>query len=166
MANHRDPGAVGPDLQLLRRRRPEGVPRREKHPLALRGIEVGQLADRGGLAHPVDPDDQNHRRLALRVKRPLGREGLDQQLLERTQRLGAGAQLLSLDPLAQLFDQLFSGGKTGIGQHQLLEQLLVGVLVNPVGLLHLTDRTENRIPGLGQTPSQFFKKAHTLLLFL
>ena len=54
------PRPLGPDGELLRRRRPEGVPGAQQHLFALPLPPGGQLADGGGLAHPVHPDEQHH----------------------------------------------------------------------------------------------------------
>ena len=77
-----------PDLQLLDRGGPERVAGRDCHPLA-RGAELaGKLADCGGLAGTVDPDDEddlqptgeNRQRSCDRLKDPfnlLGQHSLD-----------------------------------------------------------------------------------------
>ena len=51
-------GPLGPDFQLVCRRRPEGVRRAEEALLPAVAQEVRHLADGGGFPHAVDPDEE------------------------------------------------------------------------------------------------------------
>ena len=53
LSNHRDVVALAPDLQLLNRRRTEGIARRQHHRFALLLELTRQLADGGGFTHTV-----------------------------------------------------------------------------------------------------------------
>ena len=99
------PGALGPGLELLDRRRPVGVGRGDDHrqpELARAG--AGELADRRRLAGPVDADDHDHRRPGAQVERgrlgpgELGQQ-LDQPRLDRVRRRSI-RPLLDLAPRA------------------------------------------------------------------
>ena len=61
----RDVRPVGPHAELVDGCRPEGVGRSEDHRVAGCGVAARELADRRGLAGPVDPHDEHDRRPAL-----------------------------------------------------------------------------------------------------
>ena len=71
-----------PDAQLLTGRRPEGIRRTQQHLFALALQPIGQLADGGGLAHPVDADHQHHAGLGLRHQRLIRLHQLGHDLAE------------------------------------------------------------------------------------
>ena len=91
----------------------------------------------------------------------VGLEHRNQQFFEGGQRLGAGVQFFLFYPLAQLVHQLFGDLKPHIRENQLLKQFLIGILGDPVGIFQFADRAKDRLPGLGESPAQFFKKAHS-----
>jgi hypothetical protein len=55
---------LGPHAQLVGCRSTEGVARRQEDTAARRRLGGGQLADRGGLAHAVYPDEEPDRHAA------------------------------------------------------------------------------------------------------
>ncbi len=63
MPDHLNACTICPDLKLFDRRSTKSVRRTEKHLPAARLEVRRQLPDRGSLAHSIDPDHQNHRRL-------------------------------------------------------------------------------------------------------
>ena len=86
-ANDVDAGACRPDLELLDRRRAERIGRADERILPFAPDQMGQLADRRGLARPVDADDERH----LRPR------GDDDGPIDRAEH----AQDLLLDQIAQ-----------------------------------------------------------------
>ena len=144
------PGPVRPDGQLVGGGSPEGVGGTEQHLFPLLAQLMADLADGGGLTHPVHSDEQDHRRAGGEVQRRL----------PHVHHVGdasahAGARLLHrLDvlvphPAAQFLHQLQSGVHPCVRQNQGLLQLVVKV----VGEF----RTE---AGKDVDLFQFVKKAH------
>ena len=89
----------------------------------------GQLADGGGLSHPVDADEQNHRGLAAHVHVGAPQVQVLRQDLPHTLPGALGV----LDPLVlaarpQLVHRLHSGLRAQVGHHQGFLQLLIKVL--------------------------------------
>ena len=94
---------------------------------------AGDLADRGGLAHPVDADEQPHVRapgdavvevqLAIGPAEALGHVGLER--IEQRRRLG---DLLGLDPRLEVVDQGVGHGDADVGAQQRLLELVPGVV--------------------------------------
>ena len=123
---HLGAGALAPNLELLDRRGAEGVAGGEHDFLAAIAVELGELADRRGLAAAVDTDHQKHEGLMRRVDRErlLGRlQGVDDAL-------GQGrADFLAADLLVearafQLLGDLLREAETEIGTDQQLFELV------------------------------------------
>ena len=100
--------ALRPDRQLLARRRPEGVARREHDAAALGEQPVRELADGGGLARAVDPHHQNDVGLDRRDRsmsgRSTGRQDVHHGLAQRGEQGIHIVELLARDPPAQLIE--------------------------------------------------------------
>ncbi|MNS37603.1 hypothetical protein D3C72_698250 [compost metagenome] len=135
LGDHRDLVALAPDLQLLYRRRTEGVAGGEHDFLAFQLQFLRQLADGGGLAGTVDADDQNHERLVLRGDfqwlldgfehgRQLGLQGF-------VQGIGV-SQFLARNLLRQTLNDHRGGFDTDVGSQQtgleVLEQFVINNL--------------------------------------
>jgi hypothetical protein len=132
--------ALAPGLQLFAGSSTEGVAGGQQHALAL-GLEIlGQLADRGRLAGPVDPGDHDHVGLVGGVierllKRLQGFEqGVGQRLLDRFRRV----QLVALGRLLQFVEQMgrrldaaVAGQQQGF---QFLEQFVIDLAAREDGL--------------------------------
>ena len=70
--------ALGPDLELLLRRRAERVRRADEHRAAVLAELLRELADRRRLAGSVDADDEDHARAGVeREDRRAAEERLD-----------------------------------------------------------------------------------------
>ena len=124
-------GPLGPDRQLLRGGGPEGIPRRQQDPVPIGLQAVGQLADGGGLAHAVDPDHQDHRRLAGQVQAGLShRQHFHQNLPQAGFYLLRLFDLPLLYPLPQGLHRLQGGLHPHIREDQGLLQFLKKVLIH------------------------------------
>ena len=105
VGNHVHLVALAPARQLLARRRPERVARRQQHRLIDLMQMARQLADRRRLAGPVHPGDHHHQRISpvhvdgLLQRRQKLRQDVDQRRLQRCRIVDP----VALGPLAQLF---------------------------------------------------------------
>src|SRR3954447_8067087 len=75
--------APGPDLDLLLRRRAEGVARRDEHRVAVLGEPSRELADRRRLARAVDADDEDQAGTPVEFEAPGVAEHRGDLLLQR-----------------------------------------------------------------------------------
>jgi hypothetical protein len=154
LGDHRDAVAFAPDLQLLDRRRAEGIACGQHDLLAFALKLLRQLADGGGLARTVDTDDQDHERLVLRRD--------DQRLFDRAQQgsqfflqglvqgIGIG-QLLARDFLGQALDD--DGGRLDahVGRQQAGLDLVEEIVVDGLFAKEQTGHAlANAGAGLGQ----------------
>jgi len=92
---------IGPDGQLLDRRRPERIPGAQNHPFALVAEQTRQLGDRRRLARAVNAHDHDHRRAG-------GGKG------DRLFRLGQKFQKFGLDDLENIFHADDAGAMVGL----------------------------------------------------
>ena len=151
-----------PDGELVGRRGAERIRRREQDTVALLLELGGELADRRRLADAVDADDKHDRWLRREQEHGvLHLEDAREDLHELLFHLGAGAQLLELDGLAQLGDGLCRRFHAGIGEDErfleVLEKFLVARLIGGknAGQLGVHLRL-----GLGQALFDLIKKSH------
>ncbi len=132
LGNDRDFVALTPDLQLLHRRRTEGVTGGEHDFLAFQLQFLRQFADGRGFAGTVDAHHQDHERLVLRGdfqrlfdrlehRRQFGLQGL-------VEGVGIG-QLFARDLLRQALDDHRSGLYPNVGGQQtgfqVIEQFVI-----------------------------------------
>ena len=139
------PCAVSPDLQLLAGSSTEGIARSQHHPLALPGVVIGQFGNAGGLAHAVDPNDQNDGGLAAQVHLSFRRHLLGNDVAQGICRLFAGLEALFLHAVAQLVHQMDRHIAAHVGQDQLFFQLIVHVIVDHAA----GERIHNAAPEAG-----------------
>ena len=154
--------ALCPDGELVSRCGAERVRRREENTVALLLELGGELADRRRLADSVDADNEHDRRLRREQEHGvLHLEDPREDLHELLFHLGAGAQLLELDGLAQLCDGLGRRLHAGVGEDErflkVLEKFLVARLIGGknAGQLGVHLRL-----GLGQALFDLIKKSH------
>ena len=132
LCNHRHLVAIAPHLQLFHRGRAEGVSGRQHHRATLGHIAPRQLADGGGLAHPVHAHHQDDEGLLARhVQGLLAGLQQTQQLLPQgcLQALGVG-KFLARYPLGEVADDIPGGIHAHVGQQQARFQLLEQALIN------------------------------------
>ena len=132
LSNHRDVVALAPDLQLLNRRRTEGIARRQHHRFALLLELTRQLADGGGFTHAVHADHQNNKwRFAFNIKRFVNFcENFTHLVFQQAvQRFGV-TQLLAARPFGQISDDLTGGFHPNVRNQQLLFQLFKQIVVD------------------------------------
>ncbi len=119
--------ALGPDLKLLAGGGAEGVGGAKQHAAALLLPAVGQLGDGGGFAGAVDPDQEDHVRLAVRSllhrDRRLGEgsggaEQRGQFLPQGLAKRGGIGEVTALDPLAQALEDFRGGFHPQVGAQQ------------------------------------------------
>src|SRR5690606_7229501 len=112
LGNDRYLVALTPDLQLLDRRRPEGIARGEQDRLALVLEALGQLANGRGFANAVNPDHQDDIGLIAVIqfqRRAAGLEQITQLLFQRLVELFGVLQLFALQFCGErIYD--FGGG--------------------------------------------------------
>ena len=119
-------GTLPPHLELIDRGGAEGIAGRQQNALPVLAVEVGELADGGGLAGAVDADDQHHKRLVCRVDGERSGHGLQ----DRGHFIGEGAAQLFLGDrgivprLGQPTGDLGRRGDTEIGDDQELLELI------------------------------------------
>ena len=128
--DQRDPGAVGPDLQLLAGGGTEGVACSQHDPATLTGVVIGQLGNAGGLAHAVHANDQNDGRLAGKIHLGIRCHFLGNDVAQGIRRLFAGLQALFVHAVAELIHQFDGHFAADIGQDELFFQLIVKVIVD------------------------------------
>ena len=121
-----------PQLQLVGRSRPERVASGEDHPPAFALLTHRHLADRGRLAHPVDPDEQPHGRRPGRgpVQLTLPFQATDQLFAQSLNQLLRGSQTVAPGSLLEAREQLVGRQDADIGQHQGLLELVPCLLVD------------------------------------
>ena len=127
-----------PRLQLVGGSRAERVRRAEHDTTPVGDQDACQLAGRGGLAGAVDADDEDDggtARVWQRPDRPVERrvELLDQDPLEQRPGLTRGADRVGRELGAQRLDDGGRRGRTEIGHHQRVLDLLPAVLVEIAG---------------------------------
>ena len=128
--DHVDAGAVGPDLQLVDRRRTERV-RSAQDDLASGGLEVvGHLADGRGLADAVDADDQDDRRSGQEVDGLVLAEHVGDDLLDDFTDFRRVRDAGRLHPVLRLFDDLLRRHNTDVGHDEHFDEFLVEVLID------------------------------------
>jgi hypothetical protein len=127
LRDHRYAGALSPALKLLHRRGSEGVAGRQHHRATLARQQARQLADGGGLADPVDPDEEHHvgPLVGIDAKRLLQRpEQVHQQAGQRAMQRHGVVQLTALHPLGQLHHDLARGLHADVREQQSRLELL------------------------------------------
>ena len=141
--------ALCPDVQLVDRRRTEGIGSRQQHVVALVGQQLCHLADGRGLADAVDTGDKND-----------GGKGGDVQLLAALQHFGDGVpqqkfdgsgirDVILLNDVAQLVADFLGGGHAHVAHNQQLLQLLKQFVVNlGEGAEHRVDLTDDSLARL------------------
>ena len=158
---------VGPDDELVDRRRAEGVRRAEQHLLALRLVHGRHFADRGRLARAVDADHQDH-----------GGDRHEPHVLAAVEQLGDDVLQLFLD-LARLFDlfapdallellhHLHGGVDAHVAHDEDLLQLRIEVVLKGIeGIEHVVDRAGHLVPGLRQAEVDLAEYSHKCKLLL
>ena len=95
---------VGPDLQLFAGGGTEGIACTSMTFL-LTGIEIGQLGNAGGLAHPVHADDQNDGGSAVQLHLSFGAHLIGNEVAQFIAGLLTGFQALLVHPVPQLVHQ-------------------------------------------------------------
>ena len=170
-------GAVRPDLQLFAGGSTEGVTGRQHHALALAGIVIGELGDAGGLAHAVDTDDQNDRRLAGKVHLGVRRHFFGNDVAQGIGGFFAGLQALFAHAVAQLVHQTHSHFAAHVRKDELFFQVIVHVVVDDTAGQGVEDIAPEAGAGLFQTRFHFFlffffvflaksEEPHSVLLLL
>ena len=118
LRDHRHAVALAPDLQLLDRRRAEGVACGEHDLAALVGETTRELADGRGLARAVHADDQDHERTLGRVdhERPADRRhDAEHGLAQRAEQRVEVAEFLARHLPAQAAQDLLRGLDADVG---------------------------------------------------
>ncbi len=132
--------AFTPGLQLLPRCRPEGIAGSQQNALALILEILGQLADGGGLAGPVDAGDHDDERfVGADIQRLFEgleniEEGIGQSLLDafrRIQLVAFGAGLEIIEQILGRFDAHIAGQEQGF---QVFQQFVVNLAPGEQGL--------------------------------
>ena len=130
--HHRHARAVCPFAELFRRRRAEGVRRRDHGlPSGLR-VLVCDLADRGRLADAVHADDQKNRGSLVAHKRFVGAHRVRDQPFQRLPCIRALGELVRLDLCAQPVQQPFRRLHAHISKDHGFFELLIEVVVDAV----------------------------------
>ena len=132
LGNHRNVVPLAPHLQLLNRRRTEGIARRQHHRFALLLELTRQLADSRGFTHAVNTHHQNNKwRFAFNIKRFINFcENFTHLVFQQAvQGLGI-AQLFAACPFGQAGDDLTGGFHPHVSDQQLLFQLFEEIVVD------------------------------------
>ena len=163
LADNGRAAAACPDFQLVGCRRPEGIRRHQQHPLSLPGQLGGDLADGGGFAHAVDPDDQHHAGGGAQIKRRVPHvQHVHQDFLQGCLGLLGLLQMPLPNRLAQPLHSFRRRVHAQVGQNQALLQFVVKVLVQ-LGIAgkDASQGVAEGIPGFGKSCLDFIKKSHT-----
>ena len=159
------PGALRPDGELLHGRGAEGIGGADHDLLALGGQHGRELADGGGLPHPVHAHDEHDIRLLGEIEGldggvvPVDIQKLPDLVADEVHELVHGHVLVLLHPVLEVLDHLEGGvhahvrGQQGLlqrvqhvvvhlglahdGPSQLLEEVQVGLLDSLVENTHL-----------------------------
>ena len=123
-------GPVRPDLQLLAGGGTECITGRQHHLAALTGVVIGQLGNAGGLAHAIDADDQDHRRVPVQRHLGLRLHLLGNEVPQLVGGLLTGLQAFLVHPVAQLVHQFDGHFAAHVGQDELFFQAVVEVIVD------------------------------------
>ena len=123
-------GALRPGFKLFARRRAEGIAGSQQHPLAEVFVKVGELRDRRCLADAVDPDDEDHGRMAGKIHLVMRGDFKPDDLTQRLEGLLAGFEVVGFHLVAQLVNQAHGGRGADVGQDQLFFEVVVQVVVN------------------------------------
>ena len=127
--HHRHTGAVTPDLELLHRRRPERVARRDHHGLAGSPELAGELTDGCGLPGAVDPDNQHRLRSSGVERHRLGDRFHDPGDLIREKTF----HLLDAEALSRMaFGDVARHPERGVNSEIRRDQQLLQTLQHPV----------------------------------
>ena len=132
MTHHRHACAVRPLAELFRSRRAERVRRRDHRLSAGLRVLVCDLADRGGLADAVDPDDQDRRRSLVRRKRRIDAHGVCDQLRKRGLCLRALGHLLRLHAVSERVQKTLGRFHAHVGKDHRLFEFLIEIVVDAV----------------------------------
>ena len=147
------PRPLGPDGELVGGGGPEGVAGAEEDllPLSLQG--GGQFADGGGLAHAVDPDEEDHRGAGGEVQALVSHcQHVLEHPAQTVPHLLLVLELLALHPALELLHRLEGGVHTHVGQDEGLLQLIVKVVVDggearkDVQLFDFVKKSHNFLP--------------------
>ena len=164
MAHDLRTGALGPYGELIGGGSAEGIARAQQHPLSLADKLMGELADRRGLAHAVDADHQDHRRLRLQLQRRVANlQLLAHQLNKALARLMPLAKALFPGQALHALDKLFRRGGADVGEHQKLLQIVVKILVVRRVVLKQRLQLLHVFPGLRQPGENLIEKAHVFI---
>ena len=161
------PGALRPLGQLLDGRRAERVGGADEHGLAGLLPQVpGELADRRGLAGPIDASDHDHRRRGEQLDRSFGRPGDVGHQLDEAAREGLAAlELAALRLLLELLDDLGRRRGADVGHDQRLLQALPRLFVERLEQRRL-DLGGERLAGLREVVAQAPEEPAAPLLVL
>ena len=159
-------GALCPDGELLRSSRAEGVCCRQENFLSFLMETTGELADGGGLAHPVDAYHQNDfRMVAIFLIDGVILQKLHHRLFhERHDFIGMMDGALG-DAAANLSHQVVGGTHTDVAgeEHhfQIFQKLFIdGGIADDYAL----DIADEALLGLGESFFNFVKKSHMSVL--
>ena len=132
-AHDRNPCALGPQLELLSGRRPEGVSGGKDDGAAVCDLATGDLADRRRLSDPVHSHEEpDIRRTLFETERhAAGRvERLAKVFLERVENGFGPFQVAGADPRPEVFDQSRRRLHADIGPQECFFQVVPGRLVD------------------------------------
>ena len=162
------PGPSGPDLQLIRCRRTEGIRRAQQHLFPVVLHLMGQLADGGGFAHTVDADHQNDAGLGGKLQLGVAHiQHLHQNVLQGLPHLVGTFEMLHIHLFPELLHGLHRRVHAQIRQNQALLQVVIKIVVNAMeARKNPAQGILEALPGFGQSGLDFFKKAHVPLSFL
>src|SRR5947209_2077467 len=154
--------ALRPHLELLGGRRAKRVRGNHHHALALRAQQRRELADRRGLAAPVDADDEDDRGLRLEIEPHLGqREKVLHVAAEALDHLIARLVAVLLGDDAQRVDDLRRRRHAEVGlDEELLEVVPQLVVDRAPRERHRLQLAAERLPRAGQRRLDLSEPTH------
>ena len=155
--------ALGPDFQLVRRCRPEGIRSHQQDPLPGFHLLLGDLSNRGGLSHAVNSDHQDHAGLGAQVQGRISHiQHIGEDLTQSLPGLRCLFQVLLPHRLFEPLHRLTGSLHTQVRQDEAFGQLVIEIIVNfgKAGK-DTAQGIAQRGPGLCHSGLDFFKKAHT-----
>ena len=153
-----DAVALAPGGELLAGGGTEGVAGGQQHALALALEMLGQLADRGGFAGPIDAGDHDHERLLVVGFQRLfeRREQGSQTLRQGCPQLGRGFQLVTLDGGLEFGEQPVGRLDAAIGHQQRALKIFEQFIVDLRPAEKLRQRRVERGTGAGKAGLEAF----------
>ena len=162
LADNGSAAAPRPDFQLIRRGSPEGISRHQQHVFPLIHKLLGDFPDGSGLAHTVDPDDQDHTGLGGKIQLRVSHvQHIHQDILQSGLCFLGCFQVLLTNGLPKSLHRFSGGFHPQIRENQALLQFVIKIIVNlrKTGKYTAQGVAEG-IPGLCHSGLDFIKKSH------